>query len=98
MAITPNGEERLFLGFLNKSELFLDATKGKFNKIVWSWLSHFKSDLLRRNFETSLILDIWIFFDNGTILATEPCITVPFKPYDVSKGLVIHEIGLELNA
>ena len=95
-AITPDGEEKLFLGFLNKSELFLDATKGKFCKIVQSWLNHFESDFRKRNFGTSLILDAWIFLDNGTVLATEPCITIPFKPHDVSRGLVIHEIGFEL--
>ena len=94
-AITPDGEERLFLGFLNKSEIFLDSTKGKFKSVVDKWFNAFGNESIK-DFETCLIIDLWIFLKNDTVLATKPCLTIQYSPYYARTGLIIKELGLNL--
>jgi len=94
IAIAPDGEERLFLGFLNKSELFLDSTKGKFKSVIDKWFNVFGNESIK-DFETCLIIDFWIFLENNTVLATKPCLTIQYSPYYARTNLIIRELGLK---
>ena len=77
----------LFTGFLNKSELFLDANDLIVKEMFESWIP-----MHREHFTTCLMLDVWIFLENGTILETRPPISIPIQPVKALREVIKRDV------
>ena len=95
IAIHPEkGETQIFRGKVSGSQIYLDSTKGEFREVIQAWLRKFKGEWAKSNMGTCLIMDIWITLKNNTVITTKPCITIPYKPYEADRELVLK--GVEI--
>jgi len=79
--------ETVFLGYLEGPEFFLSSEEPPLNGLLKAWV-----DLCGKDVGTSLIVDIWAFLENGTVLEVRPSLFVFFRPYDALSGLVVREV------
>lgn len=82
----------LFTGFLSQPELFLDAKEPTFRDVLESWIPMHVESLT-----TCLMLDIWVFLENGTVLETRPPIGIPIQPIKVLEELVWKDAIIDPN-
>jgi len=79
--------ETVFSGYLEGPELFLSSEEPPLNGLLKAWV-----DLCGKDVGTSLIVDIWAFLENGTVLEVRPSLFVFFRPYDALSGSVVREV------